>query len=434
MFSSRYLPLSLYWVFMLFTFFSLYVNPARYVEMDIGGVTLYVLVLTVMFTIGYILGSRGRICTSWECEQNLFFLTNQRKTKFIINSLLFVSLCGVIFDVLTFLNSGGVFSLSSLGGNYIDLYSGYIRGASIINASYLAKIFFNTTSGLCLFFASFYFSRLTKFQKHAFIFVIGAYLIISVIGSGKQKYLGDVVVASLAYFVFLKARRKSKTSLVKLFLFAGLGAFVIYLFLEILRQRYAAAGISVDNINEVIHPLMYWETESLFFDIFGQEMGFSLAIFLGYFTNGLYGLSLCLNLPFEWTYFVGNSYSLTRIVEIVLDDQGFISELTYPVRAANVYGWDASKWHSLYAWMASDFTFLGVVVIAGFFGFIYGKLWVISVNATRLAAGPLFAMLTLGLVFSLANNQLMHSLSGILGLIFLIFLMFVIKPIKRVSI
>ncbi|NOR69588.1 MAG: hypothetical protein GQ532_07820 [Methylomarinum sp.] len=358
-------------------------------------------------------------------------LIAQRKTQFIINVLIIISLFGVSFELLMFFKSGGAFRFDSLGANYINLYSGYVRGESTVNVSYLAKIFFSTVSGLSLFFASFYFSGLTRRQKTIYIFVIVTSLLISVVGSGKQKYLGDLMVAFLIYFAFLKARRRIKSSLSRVLLFSVAGVLTVFVFMGILGQRYEAAGISVANINELAHPLMYWDTESIFFDLFGDESGFSLAVFLGYFTNGLYGLSLGLNLPFEWTYFVGNSYSLTRIVEIILDEPRVIADLTYPARVGEVYGWSASKWHSLYAWMASDVTFYGVVVIAGFFGFLYGRLWIMSINSTRLASGPLFAMLTLGLTFSLANNQLMHGLSSILGLMFLALLMLTIKPVKE---
>jgi len=409
----------------------LYINPAKYVDINTELVVFYVLTVTFVFSLGYFFGSSGRIYSPHQCAENFLALVLNNSTQRLINMLLFFGVCGVVFDVTMLFRTGGVLSFSALGENYIDLYSGYIRGASRVNAAYLAKIFFNTTAGLCLFFASFFISKLTRVQKSMFLFVISAYLVTSVLGSGKQKYLGDVVVAGLVYLAFIKARNNLKIRAVKLFSFFLLSGVVFCVFLEILRQRYAAAGIGIDNINEVVHPLMYWDVGSVFFDVVGERYGFSLAIFLGYFTNGLYGLYLSLTLPFEWTYFVGNSYSLTRIVEMVIGDSGVIYDSSYPVRVGDLYGWDASKWHSLYAWMASDFTFYGVVVIAGFFGLIYGHIWLASLNATRVAAGPLFSMLTLGLVFSLANNQLMHSLAGILGLLFLMVLMFVIKPVRQ---
>ncbi|MDT4856068.1 hypothetical protein FQZ97_904440 [compost metagenome] len=191
---------------------------------------------------------------------------------------------------------------------------------------------------------------------------------------------------------------------------------VFFLFVEILRQRYLAAGIGLDNIYEKTHPLISWNEESLVSSLVGEDYALALGIFLGYFTNGLYGLYLSLTLPFEWSYFVGNSYSLGRIVEIALSADGSILEHTYPYRVGVTYGWGFDKWHSMFAWLASDITFLGILLLAPLFSFLYARLWLQAIKASNPFAGPLFIYLSLGLIFSYANNQIMHGLAGVIVL------------------
>lgn len=189
---------------------------------------------------------------------------------------------------------------------------------------------------------------------------------------------------------------------------------VFFMFLEILRQRYLAAGIGLDNIYERSHPLISWDAESPLFIFFSSDYALALGSFLFYLTNGLYGLYLSLTLPFEWTYFVGNSYSLGRIIEIALSADGFILEQTYPYRVGVTYGWGFDKWHSLFAWIASDITFLGILFLTPLFSFFYARLWLQAIRASNPFAGPLFIYLSLGLIFSYANNQIMHSLAGVI--------------------
>lgn len=422
MYKRRYLPLAAYLLFVFFVFFSLYIEPFKYKGMNYSIVLLYVFFVTLMFSIGYILGvARPMYTVEWS---NLFYsqLAKKRNTRFILNCILHLGFVVVFSSWYEFIKSGGSFSISSIGEMYMQSYSGYVRGAANVDLPYLLNIFAYTIISLCLFFAAYYLPMFNRYQQYLFIFICGSYLLLQVLGSGKQKYLGDFVVCFAVYLTFIKNRSHKKLNLMKIIFLIISFLLIVFLFVEILRQRYVAAGIGKFNIDMNTHPLIFWDHNSVIFFLFGDEYGFSLGMFLGYFTNGLFGLSLCLNLPFEWTYFVGNSYSLTRIVEIIIGNNGLIFDSTYPVRAGESFGWGLSKWHSLYSWMASDFTFTGVVIIAGIFGYIYGRLWIEAINAKNIASGPLFTIFSLGLVFSLSNNQLMHGMPGILSLFFTILL------------
>ena len=165
-----------------------------------------------------------------------------------------------------------------------------------------------------------------------------------------------------------------------------------------------------------------WDVDSFIVQVLGPGYGFAVGSVLFYFSNGLYGLYLSLTLPFEWSYLVGNSYSLGRIVEIAVGDPGLVLEETYPYRVGVTYGWGLDKWHSAFAWLASDIGFGGILLITPLFARFYARIWKEAVAATNIASGPLFLYLTLGLAFSYSNNQLVHAMSGVLVLIFLLLL------------
>ena len=418
----RQLPLIFYWGYVVFVMMALYFGPMQYVDIGFVGVTAYIGVVTLFFSFGYIYGSSGKIEGPSIRANQYRELVGSPKVKKFLKCLLFAGVICILDVWGSFFIKGQSFSLSSLGQNYLDVYSGYVRGQASIDIGYIKNILSGTVISLCLFFGAYYYEGATKAQRFLFIFIIGSNLLVQVAASGKQKFLGDVVICAMAFFAFQRARALYFIK-IKVFLLICLGCVItLFLFLEVLRQRYAAADIGAHNISEYMHPLIYWDLDSAVFSILGDEYGFSLGVFLGYFTNGVYGLYLCLQLPFEWTYFIGNSYSLSRIVEIFVGDNGAISSMTYPVKAGEFFGWDASKWHSLYSWLASDVTFYGVPILALFFGGVYGRLWIEAINARTLASGPLFVIFTLGLVFSLANNQLMHSLSGVVSLLFVLLL------------
>lgn len=418
-FSYRYLPLNIYVAYTVFVVVSLLVGPIEYKNLDYVVLLSFISFLVLLFYFGYIAGARGcyrQASIGFEDRAACY-----QRVKFFIGFLLFFGVISSVRQWFSFFALGGGVDFGSVGENYVKGYEGYERGQASVDFLYIVNIFDQAVASLILIFSFYYFRVMMSPARFAFLFVVITYLLINVVGTGKQKYLGDVVIFSF-FCGLIDFAVKDKKFNFRIFLMVSGVVFIVFLlFIEILRQRYLAAGIGVDNIYEKTHPLINWNEDSLVYKVVASDYVLAVGIFLGYFTNGLYGLYLSLTLPFEWTFFVGNSYSLGRIVEIVTSSNGSVLEHTYPYRVGAEYGWGFDKWHSLFAWMASDITFLGVLFFAPLFAFLYARVWLQAIKASNPFAGPLFIYLSLGLIFSYANNQIMHGLSGVIVLVVLFF-------------
>lgn len=418
LFSYRYLPLNIYVGYSSFVLLSLFLGPIEYKDLDYLVLTSFITVLVFLFSLGYLAGARGNY-RQYSNYTEARSVSYQRIRRFLSTLLIF----GVISSVgqwYFFLASGGELNLGSIGDSYVKGYEGYERGQAQIDFFYILNIFDQALAALVLLFSFYYFKVMRASARYAFLFVVMTYLLINVVGTGKQKYLGDVVIFTFFCMIINFAAQGRRFKLRNFGVAALAAIFVFLMFVEILRQRYLAAGIGLDNIYEKAHPLISWDENSLVFSLVSSDYALALGIFLGYFTNGLYGLYLSLTLPFEWTYFVGNSYSLGRVVEIALSADSSILEHTYPYRVGVKYGWGFDKWHSLFAWLASDITFFGVLFLAPLFSFLYARLWLQAIRSSNPFAGPLFIYLSLGLIFSYANNQIMHGLAGVIVLVVLL--------------
>lgn len=419
MLSYRYLPLNIFLGYSVFVLFALVVGPINYYRIDLPGLALFLVPLVMLFFVGFVLGARGPLYTSLDDN----FMAHRGEALAQIHKLfrvmLAISTVSALGQWAMFATGERSLSLTEIGTNYVTGYDGYERGAASVDGAYVFNIFDQALTVVVLLVSIYYYRLLSRGQRAAVWFVISSYLIINVIGSGKQKYLGDIIVF-VAYGSALNfaARRARIGGLVGILVSLGL-LMASMAFVEILAQRYVAAGVGLDNIHEKLHPLMSWNDDAPLIEWLPEDYAISFGMFLAYFTNGLYGLSLSLQLPFDWSYFVGNSYSLGRIVEILLGAPGAVLTHTLPYRVGELYGWDATKWHTLFSWMASDLSFPGVLLVTPFFGFIYAKTWVQAVKGHNPFAGPLFIFLSLGVVFSYSNNQLLHSLQGVLVLSFL---------------
>ena len=433
LFSYRYIPLNIYIAYCLFTLCCLLVVPIRYQQIDYLTLIGYMGLIIGFFTTGYIFGAKGHLLDKRQLNLEASRALSRNaylSIKSLLGILLWISTLYVLHQwYQVFTTSGFDLDLSKLGESYVNYYENYERGQANVNLAYILNILIQTCLTLTLFIGAYYLREMSSTKRWVFLFIITSYVMINVLVSGKQKFFGDVVIIFFFFSMLNFARYRKKIKISRLAIAFAMFLVVVMVFVELLNQRYVAAGIGLHNIAEFAHPLTQWNDASLWFEIFGERYGFAMGIFLGYFTNGLYGLSLSLQLPFEWTYFVGNSYSLARVVEIIFEGTTIIDK-SYPVRVGLEYGWDLSKWHSLFAWLASDFTFAGVLILALFFGILYGKLWVLAVSYANSYAGPLFLNFSLGLIFSLSNNQIMHGMAGVIS-VFVLLLGYFLSTIDK---
>jgi hypothetical protein len=100
------------------------------------------------------------------------------------------------------------------------------------------------------------------------------------------------------------------------------------------------------------------------------------------------------------------------MVEIISGAE--IISKTYPLRAGDVYAYGLEKWHTMFAWFASDVTFYGVWFVMYLYGYVYSIIYSILRVGYRGWYTAIFMYLNLGLVFSLLNNQLFHSMRNTL--------------------
>lgn len=425
--SYRYLPLNIFLLYSAFVFSALVFGPVKYYHMDYAKLFSFLLAFIVLFYFGFIFGAKNKNI-SFRGRENVSIT----KIKPLFVFFLYLSFALALKSWGVFILSGKSLSLASMGENYVNSYDGYERGQASIGLSYILNIIESaiTAISLLLIFSHFRHIQPKSRYRYMCIFIIISYLLINVIGSGKQKYLGDVVIFLIYAYLIKIAALNVKLSIKKI----GFSIFTFFsilaLFSFVLYQRYAAINLDGTNISNALHPLMYWDDSSVIVKVFGDILGFAIGMFLGYFTNGLCGLNLSLQLPFEWTYFLGNSYSTAKIAEVFIGENGAILSHSYPFRAEEL-GWGLDKWHSIFSWLASDFTFFGVLLLSFLFAFAYGRLWVNSIVNTNPLARPLFVYLSLGIIFTYSNNQLVHSLSGVMTLLFLTLFYFICSKLTK---
>ena len=137
-----------------------------------------------------------------------------------------------------------------------------------------------------------------------------------------------------------------------------------------------------------------------------NEYSAGLMALSSYVGQGYYGLSLCLQEPFVWTYGVGHSrFFIWLAEEATGQSYQTILDMTYPYRVARDFGWSGdTKWASLYPWIASDVSIFGVPIVMYLFGRLLALTWLDSIGGNP-AALVLFGLAALTIYYASANPQ-----------------------------
>lgn len=149
------------------------------------------------------------------------------------------------------------------------------------------------------------------------------------------------------------------------------------------------------------------DEENFIFYILPQELAYAVSLGISYLTQGYYGLSLCLQLPFDSCYGLGSSFAIRHIFE---DMMGISDILTYPEKIERLYGIPAfAKWHTIFPWLASDFTFAGALLIMGMIAMVWGRTLKDGLVTGNVFSITLFYWLTIIMLFVPANNQVFQT-------------------------
>lgn len=394
---NRNYPLYLYLLTSFMVIFTILFSPIQYYTINISSYAFFTISIFVN-SLFYLAGQRITINNCINFDKVL--TTISKFSKYI-----------VYFKIILIINDWVINGYQLLGAAYVSGYDGYERGNADINLKYIFDLVSDFFVYFYLIFAINNFFE--KKIKYDFIICL-LYVLFMVFLSGKQKYLGDFILLFTFFYILNNYRRKHVLlkSVLKYFMYFFI---LTSLFSALLYTRYEAAGINIANIAEKMSVHTYWDEERFLFILF-KDFSFPLSMFLGYFTTGFYGLNMTLQLPFEFTYFIGSSYSFSRLIEVFT--QANIADLTYPTRSESL-NWGLSKWHTVYSWLASDFTFLGSILIVGLFFFYFSIIWKGCILTNDLLSKFSGSYFFIGIIFVNSNNQMLHSVSGLMFFLFL---------------
>ncbi len=415
------IPIIFHIAYILFTLSINLFGPKIYIQYTNKlGMILYILAYLIAVYWGYCRGLKSKI---YKREVQIDNISEKRMLP-LLKTCIKVS-CILLLINTVYLISIGKFSLNIglMGQNYINFYEYY--GVKSENSIYTFENIFILLIAIpqfiatCLGFLYYrHFSKRMKIYFWIFLFLIIA---VNTISKGNQKSIGDIVILfliSVLYLMYTAPELRQK--LKKWLLIIGVTFIALMSFSQLTRLN-SNNITSVQELNSRMAGYASFDQDHIIFKIFGPKLGLGLSAFItGYLSDGYYGLSKSLELPFEWTYGVGGSYGLTNICEKIFDTQ--IYEKTYLGRMEQQFGYlgisGTRTWHTIFPWIASDLTFIGTLFFFFIMGYIYAKSWKEVLLCKNSISYLMFCLLTIMFIFVPANNQIFHGYNYILITLF----------------
>lgn len=404
-----YLPLKLFVIYILATLFLNLFGPWQYQGMNKLIVSIFILFFLLTIIITYVVSSKLKtklgISMSHQ-KKSIFFFDETRITKISL-------ICSaVLFSLILFFRivEEGFPNISNIFTSMATVYTNKETFSGKFNLSAWLFNYFSIFYIIGVSLGTYYFKILNIKYKVLYFLVISLSLLYHIGFIGNQKAIADLIIyiGSVLFIKFCQSGYKIKPKNIIFILFiillmCGLFGNILYSRMDLWGVKYYSVGGKAFLNSE------HWSL-SLLNDKF--KLGIGTLIF--YLSSGYYGLSLTLGLPFKWSYGYGSSFALKDILIRLFPMSDHLIG-SYPIRMEESTGWEAySNWHTVFPWLASDFTFVGAIIVLNLIISIYVLAWKNILNKGNWTNILLFINVNILLVYLPANNQLFQTRSSLI--------------------
>lgn len=396
-----YLPLKIILGFLIFTQILFFIGPIDYKIQSYFILVLYLLSANLALFLGYRFGVKRSKSVKCRRFGSITFL------HFII----IFSVILIIPDFVISLDLDS-FSLSKIGKLVSNSIENPLVGQQLAQSrnykGILSKIFLIASP---IYFASIplgirYWFKLSHLFKFFIILIILTSVLISISLSQRGRILNILLITfflSLANNAsFLKERAKF---LIFLVIFSVI-AFLFY-FTYVNLDRHGIKSIS--SISSTLFSYYYSNVKFCYINNTSPFFWIPLVEIEYYLSQGYYSLGLAFDVSSYsdvFTYGLGNNlFTATISHEYFQYDVLNSSYMGLLERYFNID--PLSNWHTIYLWLANDFTFLGSLVIVFYIGFLFAQSWIFNLNGNNFSSVVLFSFMLISVFFFFANNQVL---------------------------
>ena len=381
----RYFPIKILLSFLIITELLVWLGPIEY---KINSLLLapYLIILNFTLWVGYKKGIKSFTPTTYRISSS--------KIKILLIAGLFLT----IISLINLWSSHGLtISLDTLINSLINPGEAYYSDADEVTQTNFLMLFLSPFQWAAIPLGIYFWPKLTHTYKRIVILTI-IISIIAWLGIGTRKGVFDIILvvgacvcaANSKKFLQRSFRRKLSI-IVAIFI----SVFLVYFIFSNL-SRYGKGGF--DDLSEIANINL----KKSYDQILGLPLTVALGFITGYLCQGYYALAKGLEIGIIPPAIFGSSWFGIALARKI----GFDPTPDTYTKILESQGIDMSiNWHTLYLWMANEYTFILVPFIMYMTGYLFAKTWCDSVSKKNPLAYPLMALMVMMVFYAFANNQ-----------------------------
>lgn len=242
---------------------------------------------------------------------------------------------------------------------------------------------------------------MTRFQRYIFVFLVLIDML-KWFGAGTSFGIMQMLTTFLLVFVISKnSSQFSKKQVVKYLLISGF-VFIVAITSFGINMEGRAGGSFTDIESTDINTDSFFYT--YFVSILPKWFQDLYQFIARYLVGGYYNLELAFTTDYDWCWLLGRNNTLTVIADDLLHIG--IEPLNLQHKIFQMYGIDPYiYWHSIYTWLANDFTLYGVPIAVFIIGKLTGMTLVVYSKYNDMVSGVVFVLLANCALYFFANNN-----------------------------
>lgn len=382
-----YLPLKVSLGFIVFSELLVFLGPIDYGINNEAVLFFYLLIVNIAFYWGYKVGVRKFKPTY---------------STISMSTIQWIIILGLILHIVRLVEIWGTHGLSISVDN---LLLAVFRPA---DAYYSEAQAVSESSSLTAYLSPIIFASIPlgiyKWKKldtvFRFLVIITILIeIISWLGIGTRKGLFDVVLITI-FILTLNKKNDADGKLSKRFKIGVILVASIFIFYFVFSNlaRYNLGLNEMDSFN------YKFETRPFYTDHCPTWLLVSLYNIDSYLCQGYYALSLGLSIGVISPTIMGMSW----FTMVIANKFGYDPMPGTYMTLLETYGIDSKmNWHTIYLWLANDFTFIGVPFVIFFIGYFFAKTWCDCISRKNDYAIPIFSLFLIMVFYFYANNQVL---------------------------
>ena len=383
-------PLRIILTFLIVSELLIWLGPINYDISNSFILFLYLAILNLAFYMGYKHAVRNFRPSSYKLSG--------RSIKLLL-------LFGLFYAFLELIDLWGTrgLSVSNLLTNVIDALNNpgeaYYSEGDMEQNSYLT-IILSPIKWIVIPLGIYSWDKLSKIYRYIAlaIIVISA---ISWLGIGVRKGIFDLMVTILfivlalkpQFILLAKWRRR-----ITLYLGVSIIIFIVYF----IYSNLSRAGFDSFDALVLMSTLDY---RPFYLEFIPLPITTAIAFVTSYLCQGYYALALSLEIGILPLAPMGMSWFTIALAKKFDYDP---TSDTYMHLLESNHNIDMSiNWHSIYVWLANDFSFLGVPIVIYFVGYFLAQTWCDSVVGKNVWAFPIMTLFVIMSMYFFANNQVL---------------------------